>query len=635
MLKHVVKSLMTPAPDLLPPDIPVPADLLGTAKAVPVPPVAKWDNPNCGLGIPGCNCLIQFKANQPAVPESNPHSDLPFSPPTPQIAVDRLGSYGVAGWIADMNVEQLGDTLLLFLERNKQKHVKLLREALQIADKYVQPEFLNNAEHLWMEYSPPAVCQEEAGPTPGCNCKWCTDACVPSNPCGEIAAPETEGTAYHAPDGRTPEQHADLMQQMSKLQLMTGGQISQTTGLKDIGLDFREVQQRLTEDQRFQAAEQVKLQAELTLCDQTTQQLHQDAVDAFNTAVTVLSPPNVVDIHDPSVLDDAFDSIVGGVAVGHLTPNEQMAIKDMQKIVAFCEAMDVDAHHPAVTTLEPPDVVVAPLPVDPVAESFKDSEEQFLGRMLSQLTSGGTIHFETGPGYDYGELLRLVMAKWFEVGPEWAPSYHYATTSENADVNRRRFKHVWFLVLGQQFDEGKITRDYTDYRYRRIMPPVVDVDATVAAADVENKEATAIESGGFGFDAADLTDEPVNVNTLAGELATFLSCRDATREEVFAGKVMPPLEIKNDELDRSIPHPPYAWREGATGLVTVDVSWYSQRQLDHMSPSYWDSISKVLKVLTVPAYKSAEPNYVGMKMTRRSQEEMQEEIDRLNLAAGW
>ena len=66
--------------------------------------------------------------------------------------------------------------------------------------------------------------------------------------------------------------HADDVQrQMSKLQLMMGGQISQSTGLKGIGLDFRDEVQRMMEDQRFQAEEQAKLQEEMDHASQMEQ----------------------------------------------------------------------------------------------------------------------------------------------------------------------------------------------------------------------------------------------------------------------------------------------------------------------------------------------------------------------------
>lgn len=58
--------------------------------------------------------------------------------------------------------------------------------------------------------------------------------------------------------------HADdLNRQMAKLQLMMGGQISQTTGLAALGLRFEEEQRRLLEEQQFVAEEQAKQQEQM------------------------------------------------------------------------------------------------------------------------------------------------------------------------------------------------------------------------------------------------------------------------------------------------------------------------------------------------------------------------------------
>jgi hypothetical protein len=58
--------------------------------------------------------------------------------------------------------------------------------------------------------------------------------------------------------------HADdLNRQQAKLQLMMGGQVSQTTGLKSIGLDFHDETQRQMDDQRYQAEQQAKLTKEM------------------------------------------------------------------------------------------------------------------------------------------------------------------------------------------------------------------------------------------------------------------------------------------------------------------------------------------------------------------------------------
>jgi len=66
--------------------------------------------------------------------------------------------------------------------------------------------------------------------------------------------------------------HADDVQrQIAALQLMTGGQVSQTTGLASIGLDFREEVQRMMADQKYQAEQQAKLQEEMEQSSQMAQ----------------------------------------------------------------------------------------------------------------------------------------------------------------------------------------------------------------------------------------------------------------------------------------------------------------------------------------------------------------------------
>lgn len=63
--------------------------------------------------------------------------------------------------------------------------------------------------------------------------------------------------------------HADdLNRQMAKLQLMMGQQISKTTGLKSVGLDYEEENKRLLEEERIYAEEQTKMQKEMEQAQQ-------------------------------------------------------------------------------------------------------------------------------------------------------------------------------------------------------------------------------------------------------------------------------------------------------------------------------------------------------------------------------
>lgn len=60
----------------------------------------------------------------------------------------------------------------------------------------------------------------------------------------------------------------DLTRQMAKLQLMLNKSISETTGLKSIGLGFEEEQQRILQEERFKAEETSKVQEEMALSEQ-------------------------------------------------------------------------------------------------------------------------------------------------------------------------------------------------------------------------------------------------------------------------------------------------------------------------------------------------------------------------------
>lgn len=373
-----------------------------------------------------------------------------------------------------------------------------------------------------------------------------------TNPCSEVVAPESGGIAWSAPDGRTaeqdrtvkelrehyekyrhpitdgnlamcqpdcngdiylssglpinvkerlpdggmiievkeatPEEEKNLIEAqraMSKLQLIMGGQVSSTGGLKSIGTDYKDMVRREMEDQKSRAA-------------------HQDAVDAFNMGVNVAFPDPFADIHDPSVPDDAFDLIVGGVAVGHLSQEERNKALD--------DYYDVPKKQLPIT--------------DPLT---------------------------------YPKLMESMISK--------------------------------------------VTRPADRVAY--------------------------------GLDRSVPTDKPVRMNNDGdvGELAQFKPCVDPAREEAFARKIIPPLAITNDELDRSIPSPPFAWRKGAMGLVTVDTSDFDKKTIKQLTSNQWDKLSRGLKVLTVQPYEY-DPLNPG-KMVKRSKEHMDAEIRRLNEAAGY
>lgn len=60
-----------------------------------------------------------------------------------------------------------------------------------------------------------------------------------------------------------PSHADDLNRQLAKLQLMMGRQISQTTGLKSVGLEFEDEQKRMLDEEKYVAEESAKTQEEL------------------------------------------------------------------------------------------------------------------------------------------------------------------------------------------------------------------------------------------------------------------------------------------------------------------------------------------------------------------------------------
>lgn len=71
--------------------------------------------------------------------------------------------------------------------------------------------------------------------------------------------------------------HADdLNRQMAKLQLMQGQQISKSTGLKSVGLDYEEETKRMLEEERIYAEEQTRMQKEMEQA-QSMQDISQQA----------------------------------------------------------------------------------------------------------------------------------------------------------------------------------------------------------------------------------------------------------------------------------------------------------------------------------------------------------------------
>ena len=97
--------------------------------------------------------------------------------------------------------------------------------------------------------------------------------------------------------------HADdLNRQMAKLQLMQGQQISQSTGLKSVGLDYEEEIKRMLEEQRIYAEEQSRMQEEMEQSQQmkAMSQSPDMMMGAGNTGASATGMPPPQGGGDPS-----------------------------------------------------------------------------------------------------------------------------------------------------------------------------------------------------------------------------------------------------------------------------------------------------------------------------------------------
>lgn len=83
--------------------------------------------------------------------------------------------------------------------------------------------------------------------------------------------------------------HADdLNRQMAKLQLMMGNQISKTTGLGSVGLDYDSEIRRMLEESRIEAEEQQRMQEEMEQGAQMQEYINTIAPDITTQAVSAL-----------------------------------------------------------------------------------------------------------------------------------------------------------------------------------------------------------------------------------------------------------------------------------------------------------------------------------------------------------
>jgi hypothetical protein len=195
-------------------------------------------------------------------------------------------------------------------------------------------------------------------------------------------------------------------------------------------------------------------------------------------------------------------------------------------------------------------------------------------------------------------------------------------------VNIRNFANTWFEVRKEFYDEGKITKDYTNYGYRRILPPILPGE--VRTVDL---------SRGITYKVKheDLWG-PSSINEVKKSEAEKVPRTVEAAVDAFTRKILPPLKISDDELDKNISIVWPARRSGVFGMVTVDISAYGRKYVEALSPSEWDELSQVLPVTSVSAYRPKNHGGVVLvagDLVKRSKKEMDDEIRWLNEAAGY
>lgn len=474
------------------------------------------------------------------------------------------------------------------------------------------------------------------------------------NPCGEIPIGKPEDMRIDAPDGRTAEQHRELMElkehyeryrgegkpdRNSDIYLESGLAIQvkepeeapaefttnhgpnmardvytktgETYIIGDVDNAFRRsmeqsagvLKNQITKIQRERldkaggygiAVPAAKPDA--TAITEAIEKARGMFAKLVGVPITVFDPPNtpplMVDIHDPSVPEDAFDYIAGGVAVGHLPYEEQK------------KAVDIFSRGPDL-----------PAEVDP---------EQFFFKMMQELAP--SVHFQTGPSYDFSELQRRVSAKLHCIGNQ-----EYGSQAKCDAINRKQFAEAWFDTVNEFRREGKITHDYTNYTYHLIVPPLIQ--GTTYKVSHE-------DLWGLSPIKAMMTEE--DTKFLEAIDVKVVEAEDVITDDEPADEE-PADEEPADECDFYIPSPPFASRPGVSGLVTVDMSsfykWAGGKEyIENLSPGEWDALSQKLPVISVPTYRPKHPGggiRVAGDLVKRSKKEMHEEIACLNAAAGY
>lgn len=117
-----------------------------------------------------------------------------------------------------------------------------------------------------------------------------------------------------------PVTHADdVLAQQAKLQLMMGGQVSPSTGLKALRLKYRDEVKRIIEDQRYQAEQQAKAQEEMDAqaqMEEMTSQPQGAAMGQQPGAAGAAPQPGQPAQGQPGPMGQAAGSIAASLVVG-------------------------------------------------------------------------------------------------------------------------------------------------------------------------------------------------------------------------------------------------------------------------------------------------------------------------------
>lgn len=176
----------------------------------------------------------------------------------------------------------------------------------------------------------------------------------------------------------------DVQDQMAKLQLMMGRQISQTTGLKGMGLDFKDEQRRIMEEERFVQETQQKVQEEM---DQSAaaQQLGADPAAAMQPQGQPGQPGQPGQQGQPAA--------GGGQSLGLTSPNQKTTPQDMlQQAQAIAEqllALPEGQRRSQLSQLKQQDQAMHGL-VNQMLDDIRQEHSSSAGQQSIQQTYGGS-----------------------------------------------------------------------------------------------------------------------------------------------------------------------------------------------------------------------------------------------------